>query len=82
MSLLDQHPGVVDAFRKTELVHASLQPTFQEVFDFQGQHVIEFHARFIEHTDTDETADEGIAFEESFRVFFFQREKLTGRPRQ
>lgn len=77
MALLDEDTGVVDGLGKAELVDAGLQTAFQEIFDFQGEHVIELHAGFIEHTDPDETTDKGVAFEETLRVFFFEGEKLT-----
>lgn len=80
VALLDEDAGVVDALGKTELVDTSLKATLQEIFDFQGKHVIELHAGFIEHTDTDETTNEGIAFKESLGVFLIKGEKFTGSP--
>ena len=77
MTLSDQDTGVVDGFRETELVDAGLQTTFEEIFDFEREHVVEFHAGFVEHADADEAADEGVAFEEAFGVFFFEGEELT-----
>ena len=63
MALLDQDTSVVDGLGKTELVDASLEPAFQEVFDAKSQDVIELHARLVEHADTNKTANQGIAFE-------------------
>jgi hypothetical protein len=77
MSLLDQDSGVMDGLGETELVHAGLQSSLQEVFDAEGQYVIELHAGFVKDTDTDETADESVAFEKSFGVFFVEGEKLS-----
>jgi hypothetical protein len=77
VSLPDENTGVMDALGETELVHTSLKATFQEVFDLQGEHVIELHAGFVEDTDTDETANEGIAFEEALGVFLVEGEQLT-----
>ena len=65
MALLDQDTSVVDGLSETELVDTGLQTTLQEIFDLEGQDVIELHAGFVEHTDADETANEGIAFEEA-----------------
>jgi len=73
MPLSDQNASVMNALCQTEFVHASLQSTLQEVFDLECQHVIELHAGFVEHANTDETADEGIALEEALRVFFVER---------
>jgi hypothetical protein len=63
VSLLDEDAGVVDALGKTKLVDLGLQAALQEIFDVKGKHVIQLHARFVKDTDTDETANEGIAFE-------------------
>lgn len=61
--LFDQNTRVVDAFGETEFVDACLQTTLQEIFDLEGEHVIQLHARLVQDTDTDKTANEGIAFE-------------------
>ena len=68
---------MVDRFCKTKLVDASLQTAFEEVFNLEGKHVIEFHAGFIEHTDSNQSADKGISFEESLGVFLVESEQLT-----
>ena len=44
VSLPDESPRMVNAFRQTALEHLGLQPSLQEIFDFEGQHVIETHA--------------------------------------
>ena len=76
MALADQHTSVMDGLGEAELVDAGLQATLQEVLNFQCQHVIELHTALIEHTDTDQTANEGIAFEETLWVLFVEGEKL------
>ena len=77
MALTDEDTSVVDRFRKTKLVDASLQTALQEIFNLEGQHVIELHAGLVEHTDTDETANEGIAFEETLGVLLIEGKQLT-----
>lgn len=77
MTLFDEDTGVVDGFGETELVDTGLQAAFKEIFDFEGEHVIELHAGFVEHTDTDKTANEGIALEETLGILFIESEKLT-----
>lgn len=77
VTLTDQDTGVVDRLGETELVDASLQTTLQEVLDLQGQDVIELHAGLVEHTDTHQTANEGIAFEETLGVLLVESKKLT-----
>ena len=77
VALADEHTGVVDGLGKAEFVDASLQTTLQEVLDLQGQDVIELHAGLVEHTDTDQTANEGIAFEQTLGVLLVEGEQLT-----
>jgi len=67
----------MDALRQAQFVHASLQSSLQKVLHLEGQHVIELHAGLIKHTHTDETSNQGIAFEETLGVFFFHGQKLT-----
>ena len=77
VTLTDQNTGVVDRLGETKLVDASLQTTLQEVLDLQGQDVIELHAGLVEHTDTHQTANEGIALEETLGVLLVEGKKLT-----
>jgi hypothetical protein len=77
VSLTDENTSVVDGLGKTELVDTGLQTTLQEILDLQGQHVIELHAGFVKNTNTDETANEGISFEESLGVLLIEGEQLT-----
>lgn len=77
MPLLDQNSGVVDALGQAELVHAGLKTTLQEILNLEGQDVIELHAGFVQDTDTHQTANEGISFEETLGVFLVKGKKLT-----
>ena len=77
VALLDQDTGVVDGLGETELVDTGLETTLQEIFDLQGQDVIELHAGFVEDTDTDETSDEGVAFEKTLGVLLIEGQELT-----
>ena len=76
--LADKHTSVVDGLGQAALEDLSLQATLQEVLDLQGQHVIETHAGLIEHTNADETANEGVTLEETLRVLRIELEELTG----
>jgi hypothetical protein len=78
VSLPDQNTGVVNGLCKTNLEDLSLQPALQEIFDFEGQDVIETHAGLVEHTDTDETTDEGVTLEETLGILGIELEELTG----
>lgn len=68
---------MVYALCQTKLINASLETTFKEILHFERQDVVELHARFVEHTNTDETTNQGIAFEETLGVFLIERKKLT-----
>ena len=78
MTLLDEDTGVVDGLGKTELVDASLETTLQEVLDLEGKDVIELHAGLVKDTDTDQTANESIALEETLGVLLVKSKELTG----
>lgn len=69
---------MVDGFGQTTLENLSLQPSLQEIFDLEGQHVIETHAGLVQHTDAHETADEGVTLEETLGVLVVELEELTG----
>lgn len=77
MPLPDQDTGVVDGLGQSALEHLSLQPALQEIFDFEGKHVIETHTALVEHTDAHETADKGVTLEETLGVFVIELEELT-----
>ena len=80
MPLLDEHAGVVDALGQPQLVHAGLQATLQEVLDLEGQHVIELHARLVQHADAHQTPDQGVALEQALGVLLVEGEQLTVGP--
>jgi hypothetical protein len=77
VALLDEDTRVVDGLGETELVDTSLETALQEILNLEGQDVIELHAGLIEHTDTDQTTNEGISFEETLRVLLVESKKLT-----
>jgi len=77
VALADENTGVVDRLGETELVDTGLETTLKEIFDLQGQDVIETHAALVEDTNTDETADESVSFEETLGVLLVEGKKLT-----
>ena len=79
MALTDQDTGVVDGLGQAALEDLGLETTLQEVLDLEGQHVIETHARLVEHTDADQTADKGVTLEETLGILVVELEQLTGR---
>jgi hypothetical protein len=76
--LADEHTSVVDSLGETELEDAGLETALQEILNLEGQHVIELHAGLVEHTDTDETANEGVTFEQALGVLLVEGEERTG----
>lgn len=79
VALADEDTSVVDGLGETELVDTSLEATLKEILDLEGEHVIELHAGLVEHTDTHETANQGVAFEETLGVLLVEGEQLTAR---
>lgn len=79
MALADQDTGVVDRLGEAKLVDARLQTAFQEILNLQGQDVIELHAGLVEDTDTDETSNQGVAFEKTLGVLLVEGKELTER---
>ena len=77
--LADENTSVVDGLGKTELVDASLKTALQEILNLKGQHVIELHAGLVKDTDADETANEGVTFEEALGVLLVESEERTAR---
>jgi hypothetical protein len=79
VALADQDTGVVDGLGEAELVDAGLQAALEEILDLEGQDVIELHARLVEDTDADETANEGVTLEEALGILLIESEELTTR---
>lgn len=78
VALSDERTSVVDTLGEVRLEYLRLQPAFQEILDFQRQHVIETHAGLVEHTNTDETTDQGVTLEKTLGVLVIKLEQLTG----
>jgi len=77
VALADEDTSVVDGLGEAELVDTSLEATLKEILDLEGEHVIELHAGLVEHTDTHETANQGVSFEETLGVLLVEGEQLT-----
>jgi hypothetical protein len=60
VSLSDEDTGVMDGLGESKFEDLSLQSSFQEIFDLKTEHVIELHAVFVQHTDTNETTQECV----------------------
>lgn len=79
MPLSDENTSMVDCLGISELVDQGLQATFQKVLRLESEHVIELHARLVEHTDTNETANKRITLKKAFGILLVKGKKLTSR---
>lgn len=72
VSLTDQNTGMMNGLGQSQFEDLGLQTTFQEIFDFQAQHVIEFHVLLIQYTDTDQTTQQGVTcrYSEKKKILF------------
>lgn len=77
VTLPNQNTRMVDALSEAELEDLSLKTTFQEVLNFQRQHVIETHAGLVEHTNAHKTTYEGVTLKQTLRVLCIELEQLT-----
>ena len=77
VSLPDQYTSMVNALGQPALEHLCLQTTLQEILDLQSQHVIQSHVVLIEHTDSHETANQGIALEKTLCILLIELKKFT-----
>jgi hypothetical protein len=78
VSLSDKDTGVMNRFGESKFENLGLESSFQKVFDFEAENVIEFHLVLFENSDTDQSSKKGVTFEKSFWVFFVQSKKGTG----
>jgi hypothetical protein len=77
VSLSDENTRMMYAFRQSELENLSLQPSLQEIFDLQRQHVIEPHASLVQHANAHKPANEGVALKQTFGVLVVELEEFT-----
>ena len=78
VSLSDEHSGVMDGKSNVSLHHEGLETSFHELGDGKTKDVIELALRFVEETETDHTADEGITFKLSSWIVLIHGEQDTG----
>ena len=76
MPLSDEYPSVVDALGQPKFEYLGLQPSLQEVLQLETEHVIELHAGLVQHSDTHQPSQEGVAFKQSPER---ERERERGR---
>ena len=61
MSLSDEDAGVVDGLGQTQLEDLRLEAALQEVLLTKTQHVIQLHLVLVQHTDTHQATQQGVA---------------------
>lgn len=52
VTLTDENTGVVDRFCETRLEYLGLESSLHEVFDLEGEYVIETHSSFVEYSNS------------------------------
>jgi hypothetical protein len=78
VSLSDQDSSVVNGFGETEFEDLGLESSFHEIFDFKSEDVIKFHVLFIEDTNSHQSSEKGVTFEEPLWVFVFKGQQVSG----
>jgi hypothetical protein len=78
VALADEDTSVVDRLGESELEDLGLETALKEVLGLEGKDVVETHARVVEDTDANETADKGVTLEEALGVLVVELEELTG----
>lgn len=71
MPLSDKDAGMMDGLGETSLEDLGLQTALQEVLNLQTENIIELHLLLIQHSNTDQTSEERIAW---------RRDKLERMP--
>lgn len=60
VTLTDQHASMMNGLGQSQLENLRLQATLEEIFDLQTEHVIELHARLVQHSDADQAAQQSV----------------------
>jgi len=69
----------VDALGEAGLEDLGLQAPLHKVLELEREHVVEAHARLVEHADPDQPPDQRVALEQPLRVLLVELEQLTRR---
>merc|ERR1739847_121946 len=78
VSLSDEYSSVVDRLGETELEHLGLESSLHKVLNLQTENVIELHVLLIENTDSHQSSEEGVTFEQSLWVLVLEGEQVSG----
>jgi len=77
VTLADEDASVMNRLGQTKLEDLSLETALEEVFDAKTQNVIELHFGFVQYSDTHQTTQQGVTFEEPSGMFLLEREQDT-----
>ena len=69
----------MDALGEAGLEDLGLQAPLHKVLELEREHVVEAHARLVEHADPDQPTDQRVALEQPLRVLLVELEQLTRR---
>eukprot|EP00166_Cyanidium_caldarium_P002700 ctg_2642.g452 len=79
MPLADEHTGVVDGFRQSQLEHLRLQAALEEIVHFQRQDVVQVLLGGIEQTETGQPTQQRGALEQPSLSILLEGEQLARR---
>ena len=71
VSLPDENTGMMDWLCKSKLEHLGLETSFQEILNFEAEHIIEFHTVFIQNTNSYKATQKCVSFEKPAYLFIF-----------
>lgn len=77
--LADKDTGMVDTLSKAKLEDLCLQPPLQEIFNLQTQDIIELHLTLIQHTDSHQTSQQGVAWIQNSHLNFQIKQRVKKR---
>lgn len=78
VTLLDEHPCVMDGFRQAQLEHERLQTSFQEILRLQGQNIIQIVLIVGQEPVTVHATKQCIPFEYATRIVLVQGQQRPG----
>lgn len=77
VSLGNQDSSVVDRSGQTQLENLSLQSSLQEILDSQSQDVIQLHLVLTQDTNSHQSSDQSVTFEQSLLVLVISGKQVT-----
>lgn len=62
VTLSDQHTCMMVGFSQSQFKYLGLQTSFQEILDFQTEHVIELHPGFIQDSNANQATQQSVTW--------------------